>query len=301
MSTNFHWSVLGPGAISGLIAGHLLEAQQPCQILTRNAEHEAGQLTLMRETSSNTYSVPFVPTHRCHLGDNSIIIVAVKAFDVVSALQSLVATASFYSDTPIILSHNGMLELPDSLNSLNIYHLVTTHGAVKRYLSPTDVVIDHRGKGRSWLQQKANSSGFESLLTNCFSPVTLERDIQMRRWSKLLVNCVINPLTAIHQCKNGELLKTKWQALIQSLVEEAVTVAHSMQIALDKVIAYKEIIRVAEETQHNESSMLQDVRHNRRSEINYLTGYIVDRAKKAGIKTPAHDKLMADFTRLYPQ
>ncbi|MTJ02395.1 2-dehydropantoate 2-reductase [Idiomarina piscisalsi] len=301
MQADYHWYVLGPGAISGLIASHLLEAKQQCSALTREKESKHGQLTLKEGTISSTYTLPFLPTQKCQLTKDAVFIVAVKAFDVVNALESITAIPGFDKDMPIILSHNGMLELPNSLTSLNIYHLVTTHGAVKLAKEPTHIVIEHRGKGRSWLQQKENKADFEAILAKSFKPIIFESDIQTRRWSKLLINCVINPLTAIHQCNNGELLKAEWQEVIQSLVDEAVCVARVEQVNLDAKSVYEEILRVAGETRNNESSMLQDIRYNRRTEIDYLTGYIIKKAKKAGLKTPAHEKLMKDFISLYPQ
>ena len=301
MQTDYHWYVLGPGAISGLIACHLLEAKQQCSVLTRKTESEHGQLTLKEGAISSTYTLPFLPTQECQLVKNSVFIVAVKAFDVVNALEGITAIPGFDKDMPIILSHNGMLELPNSLTSLNIYHLVTTHGAVKFAQEPTHIVIEHRGKGRSWLQRKENKADFEAILAKSFKPILFESDIQARRWSKLLINCVINPLTAIHQCNNGELLKAEWQEVIQSLVNEAVCVARVEQVSLDAKSVYEEILRVAGETRNNESSMRQDIRHNRRTEINYLTGYIIKKAKKAGLQVPAHEKLMKDFVSLYPQ
>ncbi|RXS42131.1 2-dehydropantoate 2-reductase [Idiomarina sp. 29L] len=301
MQADYHWYVLGPGAISGLIASHLLEAKQQCSALTRKKESKHGQLTLKEGTINSTYTLPFLPTQKCQLAKDAVFIVAVKAFDVVNTLESITAIPGFDKDTPIILSHNGMLELPNSLTSLNIYHLVTTHGAVKLAQEPTHIVIEHRGKGRSWLQQKENKADFEAILAKSFKPILFESDIQTRRWSKLLINCVINPLTAIHQCNNGELLKAEWQEVIQSLVDEAVCVARVEQVNLDAKSVYEEILRVAGETRNNESSMRQDIRHNRRTEIDYLTGYIIKRAKKAGLKVPAHEKLMSDFISLYPQ
>ena len=301
MQADYHWYVLGPGAISGLIASHLLEAKQQCSALTRKKESKHGQLTLKEGTINSTYTLPFLPTQKCQLAKDAVFIVAVKAFDVVNALESITAIPGFDKDMPIILSHNGMLELPNSLTSLNIYHLVTTHGAVKFAQEPTHIVIEHRGKGRSWLQRKENKADFEAILAKSFKPILFESDIQTRRWSKLLINCVINPLTAIHQCNNGELLKAEWQEVIQSLVDEAVCVARVEQVNLDAKSVYEEILRVAGETRNNESSMLQDIRYNRRTEIDYLTGYIIKRAKKAGLKVPAHEKLMSDFISLYPQ
>ncbi len=301
MQTDYHWYVLGPGAISGLIACHLLETKQQCSVLTRSTEPENGQLALKDVAGSNTYTLPFLPARKCQLTKNPVFIVAVKAFDVVNALEEITAIPGFDKDMPIILSHNGMLELPNSLTSLNIYHLVTTHGAVKFTRGPTHIVIEHRGKGRSWLQRKENKADFEAILAKSFKPILFESDIQARRWSKLLINCVINPLTAIHQCNNGELLKAEWQEVIQSLVNEAVCVARVEQVSLDAKSVYEEILRVAGETRNNESSMRQDIRHNRRTEINYLTGYIIKKAKKAGLQVPAHEKLMKDFISLYPQ
>ncbi|ATZ73875.1 2-dehydropantoate 2-reductase [Idiomarina sp. X4] len=301
MPADIQWYVLGPGAVSGLIACHLLENKQRCIALTRNAESEEGLLTLIDDTSRKTYSLPFLSAQNCHLAESSVFIVAVKAFDAISALKEITAIPGFHHDTPIVLSHNGMLELPSSLASLNICHLVTTHGAVKTSQGDGKVFIEHRGKGRSWLQQKEKQLGFEAILAKSFSPITFESDIKTRRWSKLLVNCVINPLTAIHQCHNGELLDAKWQPVIQSLIDEAVAVARTEYVDLNENAVYQEIQRVAEETRDNESSMLQDIRYKRRTEIDYLTGYIIKRAKKAGLKTPAHEKLMNDFIRLYPQ
>ena len=301
MNNSLNWYVLGPGAISGLIACHLLETKQQCSVLTRSTESENGQLTLKDVTGSNTYTFPCLPARKSQLTKNPVFIVAVKAFDVVNALEEITSIPGFHKDMPIILSHNGMLELPNSLTSLNIYHLVTTHGAVKFAQEPTHIVIEHRGKGRSWLQQKEKQSDFQTILAKSFKPILFESDIQTRRWSKLLINCVINPLTAIHQCNNGELLKAEWQEVIQSLVNEAVCVARAEQVSLDAKSVYEEILRVAGETRNNESSMRQDIRHNRRTEIDYLTGYIIKKAKKAGLQVPAHEKLMKDFISLYPQ
>ena len=109
MQTDYHWYVLGPGAISGLIACHLLETKQQCSVLTRNTESENGQLTLKDVTGSNTYTLPFLPARKSQLTKNPVFIVAVKAFDVVNALESITAIPGFDKDMPIILSHNGIL------------------------------------------------------------------------------------------------------------------------------------------------------------------------------------------------
>jgi 2-dehydropantoate 2-reductase len=39
-------------------------------------------------------------------------------------------------------------------------------------------------------------------------------------------------------------------------------------------------------------SMAQDIRKGRRTEIDFMNGYIVDKGRMLGIPTPAHEKLV---------
>lgn len=295
---NPNWIILGPGAISGLIASGLLGQGQSVSLLSRRAGPNRLNWQVIRPGENTSYSAPFI---ELPVPENSVFIVAVKAFDVVGALQHITELDGFNKAMPIVLSHNGMVELPKDLKGLNLHHLITTHGVVKGQDESGKVCIEHRGHGRSWLEAKQEPGELTpwSILQQAFPPLVIEKDLSERRWLKLIINCVINPLTAIHQCVNGELLEEKWQAQLYNLVDEAVAVARSGNVHLATDECYEEVLRVAQETALNHSSMLQDIKQQRCTEIQQLTGYLIKTGKPAGIATPTHQMLLNEFQKRY--
>ncbi|WP_322406123.1 2-dehydropantoate 2-reductase [Idiomarina sp. PL1-037] len=299
---NLNWVVLGPGAIGGLIAGALLEHGQSVSLLPRKSEPREINWQVTHKQFKADYSAPVITQP---LAENTVFVIAVKAFDLIEALQGITTLQGFNKTMPVVISHNGLVELPEPLKELNLHPLVTTHGAVISRNENGKRRIEHRGAGRSWLevgpQGRVQPTNFAPglILQQAFSPLTLEDDLSQRRWLKFVINCVINPLTAVHQCANGELLKKNWQAQVYSLVTEAVAVANSQNVSLTTEGCYKEVLLVAKETALNHSSMLQDVKQQRRTEIQQLTGYLISAGKKAGVATPTHQQLLDEFQRSY--
>lgn len=292
-----HWIVLGPGAIGGLIASHLLSADERVSILPRQAQTIDSHWRLDSEGITHPYSAPVLSTP---ISENSVFVVAVKAFDVIPALRRLVALDGFHKALPIVLSHNGMVTLPKPLVDLNLHPLVTTHGMIKTRESDGSFFLEHRGIGRSWLEiPKQPLPPFACSLQQHFTPLSIEKSLTERRWLKLIVNCVINPLTSIEQSVNGALLAPSYEHRMKGLVSEAVAVAHAKGIVLSEELCYQEVRRVAKETAENRSSMLQDVSQGRATEIHQLTGYILTAGKAAGIKTPHHQQVMEAFSLQY--
>lgn len=295
---NFNWLVLGPGAIGGLIAGALLESGEFVSVLPREGGAREINWQVTHKQSQADYSAPITAQP---LPGNTVFIVAVKAFDAIEALQRIMALDGFNNTMPIIISHNGMVELPEPLKELNLHPLVTTHGAVRSQNDNNSLCIEHRGSGRSWLEVGNKQTKFSPglVLQQAFSPLALEQDLSQQRWLKLIINCVINPLTALHQCMNGELQNKSWQAQIYNLVAEAVAVAKSQHVSLTTEGCYREVLLVAKETALNHSSMLQDVKQQRRTEIQQLTGYLINTGKAAGVTTPTHQQLLHEFQQRY--
>jgi 2-dehydropantoate 2-reductase len=121
--------------------------------------------------------------------------------------------------------------------------------------------------------------------------VRVEADILAQVWNKLLVNVGINALTAIYDCENGGLLaNAEALALMQAAVLEAASVAQAKGI----VIAPEPVARtiaVCQATAGNISSMLQDVRAKRQTEIEAINGAVLDEARRLGIPAPVNAKL----------
>ncbi|MDP2002754.1 MAG: 2-dehydropantoate 2-reductase, partial [Desulfurivibrionaceae bacterium] len=123
--------------------------------------------------------------------------------------------------------------------------------------------------------------------------VRVAEDIQAQVWDKLLVNVGINALTAIHGCENGALLgnPVALQLMRAAVLEAAeVALAKGIAIAPDPVAR---TIAVCRATASNISSMLQDVRHARQTEIEGINGAVLEEARRLGIPAPVNAKLFA--------
>lgn len=116
-------------------------------------------------------------------------------------------------------------------------------------------------------------------------------------WEKLIVNCGINPLTALTNLKNGELLENKEsKEILDGIVSEAIDVAKESKIKLSFNDS-THCENVCKATSENQSSMLSDVLHNRKTEIMNINGAIVRIGKEMGIETP-YNKIMTNLILL---
>jgi len=105
-------------------------------------------------------------------------------------------------------------------------------------------------------------------------------------WEKLSTNAAINPLTALLDVPNGQLLvQSEIRKLMRDLVVEVAKVAAAEGYRFDH-----SLVEVAEETcrqtQDNISSMLQDIRAKKLTEIEAISGEILRRAQIASLPTP---------------
>ncbi|KAI9645740.1 2-dehydropantoate 2-reductase (Ketopantoate reductase) (KPA reductase) (KPR) [Ciborinia camelliae] len=135
-------------------------------------------------------------------------------------------------------------------------------------------------------------------------------EFRLLQLQKLAVNAVINPLTALNGCLNGEIVEPSpcmsgdMGNLFEGLVFEISQVLCSLP-ELQSIPSLKErfsteslrkiILDVALATAQNRSSMLQDVSTGKETEIRSINGYIVKRAQELGIECPVNRKMVADI------
>ena len=102
-------------------------------------------------------------------------------------------------------------------------------------------------------------------------------------FDKAVLNCLINPLTAILQVKNGELLTNK-QAflLVQTLYNELLDAFPG----LDATVPFSDVVTLCKKTAGNTSSMLADRLNGRKSEIGTIVGSILRKALNNGHTLP---------------
>lgn len=130
-------------------------------------------------------------------------------------------------------------------------------------------------------------------------PVSTTDNIKGALWSKVLYNCALNPLGAIMGVPYGKLENPHAWSIIEGMIHEAfrVTAAEKVRLPWDDAIEYMKYLREYQlpNTRAHHSSMLQDLTARKRTEIEFLNGAIVQRAKQHSIDVPYNTFITAQI------
>jgi len=224
-----------------------------------------------------------------------VIILCLKSFQIGGSLSEL--SINLNPNASIILAHNGMGtldEIPQKLiGQHTIYTLLTTHGCLRT----APYKITHTGIGFSDFGlisggiNTAKQLAITNLLNNALPDVLFNENIIEKQWLKLAINCVINPLTALNDIENGIVNNDIFTEQIQKILTEIVQVAKAVGIELSLTELMSKVQQVALATAKNSSSMRCDIIANRRTEIDYINGYVHKLGLKYNIATPENTKM----------
>src|SRR5262245_1283389 len=111
-------------------------------------------------------------------------------------------------------------------------------------------------------------------------------DIRREVWKKLIINAAMNPLGAITGCENRALVESRdTREILGRLVGEGERAARIEGYSFDLLGKVEDLAR---RTGRNLNSMLQDFRRGRRTEIEFLNGFLVRFAEAHGEDLPYH-------------
>ena len=292
-------AIAGQGAVGLLAASRLVLAGQPVSLLPRIAAKLCGQSMALPLTFSAAQQDHPLLLHRFDAsseanGQFQRLLVPVKAYDIEQALRQWLPFCTV--DADIVLCHNGMGTLESASELLHstqkLWFASTTHGALKT--GPCR--LRHSGIGSTNLGPVNDAASYAfsqqqspfDWLQAALGPVQLVRDIQPLLWQKLAINAVINPLTALHQCKNGALAASEFQPQIQQLIAEfcQVAAASGQLFVMEDLLG--KVLQVIGATAENFSSMQQDRAAGRPDELEYISGFLLRQAARHALPMPAH-------------
>ena len=118
-------------------------------------------------------------------------------------------------------------------------------------------------------------------------------DFTARQWQKLLINIVVNPVTALTRMRQGVLQREDIQTLTTALLEEAAAVAEAEGVGLPSTVAADTQRLVLTFPHDAGSSMYFDALAGRRLEAEALTGAVVRAGAKHGVPTPMNSAMLA--------
>ncbi|KAI8825513.1 ketopantoate reductase PanE/ApbA C terminal-domain-containing protein [Chytriomyces cf. hyalinus JEL632] len=108
---------------------------------------------------------------------------------------------------------------------------------------------------------------------------------------KLVVNCALNPVTAIINCRNGSVSNSKHgRALLKLLCAEIARLpefSSYLEMSADDLLGH--VLAVSNATENNVNST---VSKGLESEIDFLNGDVLERAAKSGMSLPTHEAIV---------
>ena len=288
------WHILGAGSIGGMWASYLAQAGYEVTLLLKdqNAATQFYRSSLRLEIGSEVLlaDVNSSVAAECEQ-EIEWLLVTTKSFSTLDALETV--DNYLAPNCAILLLQNGIgnqQAIVDRYPNVSVVAGVTTDGAYRR--NAFDIVHASNGKTMFGSISPSRQCRLEDL-QRCFDQLQLEinfvNNIWPEIWEKLAINCCINPLTALQQCRNGELLDSADNLdQIRALVVEIQDVMQAINLGFTFPDLYDRVITVIEATAENYSSMYADVQAERKTEIEQINGFICQQGDKFDIETPAN-------------
>jgi len=296
------WHIIGAGAIGCLWAHNLTQVGFAVRLILRNEQRliEYQATDGIRYTDMESKTRESAPEAELACNDSPIthLLVTTKAFSTKEAVSSV--KHRLQKNAHIVLLQNGMgqhEEVSALLPHCKIWAAVSTDGV---YLD-TPFRVVRAGQGETVLGQflqPNQENDLTPLLPKSIGDLTLthSNNVALYLWRKLAINAAINPLTALLGCKNGELTASlEYRNKVINLCDEIEAVASHLKQPLFDQILSEQVFLIANLTANNFSSMHQDVLHQRKTEIDYINGYLQSKALSIDLDCPLNDQLINDI------
>lgn len=299
-----HIVVVGAGAMGGLFGARLAAAGHDVLLYDTWPEHVATieERGLFIEGPDGTpirYQVHATSEPPHTLRGAELILVQVKAYDTFNALALLEPRVNPQS---LILSlQNGLGNLEQMQRALPNHRRfllgTTAHGA--GVTAPGR--IRHAGSGPTVIGDpqmdrapRLNLRPVRDAFQDAGFVTQISDQILRSVWQKLAANVSINPLTALTGVRNGQLLDDpELLALADAAVAEVVVVMKASGVNVperDLGVFARQVMR---DTGAAHSSMLQDIRNGKRTEIDAINGAVARLGQELGVSTPVNRWLTA--------
>ena len=148
-------------------------------------------------------------------------------------------------------------------------------------------------------------------------PVEIDDNFIGTRWSKLLINSGFSGMSAVLGCTFGEAAKDKRsRKIIQAIIKECIDVCDKAGIKIEPIQG-KDVVKLLDYNIHFnkaisfaiipiaikkhallKASMLQDIEHGKKTEVDAINGSVCEFGRKVGVPTPMNDKVVEIIHRI---
>jgi 2-dehydropantoate 2-reductase len=282
-------AVIGAGAVGCYYGGLLLRAGHDVTFIGRQPHVDAiNAHGLLLDTKTFKRHLPAkAATDATALASPDLVLVCVKSADTEQAGRAL--AGRLRPETSILSLQNGVD------NALRLQS-VTGHAVISAVVYVGSEMagpghIRHHGGGDLAIGASAASEALAQTLEAAGIHTTISDDIEVTLWSKLVINCAFNALSAVADISYGPMLEVEGaRDVVTRAVQEAIAVAQACGVALPDDLLAK-ILNIPTMMPQQKSSTAQDLARGKPSEIDFLNGHVVRKGAELGIPTPTNHAL----------
>ena len=279
-------AVMGAGAVGCYYGGMLARAGHSVTLIGRQPHVDAVRRDGLRlDTQSFCLHVPLqASTDARAVRGAKLVLCCVKSTDTEDAAAEI---APHLDPDAIVLSLQNGVDNAGRLQARLLREVAPAVVYVAVEMAGPGHV-KHHGRGELVIGPSPASAGLATLFAEAGVPVQIADNVAGALWSKLIINCVYNALSAITQHPYGRLVQGEGvPRVMQDVLQECLAVARGDGVVLPGDIE-EAVAHIARTMPLQISSTAQDLARGKRSEIDHLNGYVLRRGAALGIDTPVN-------------
>lgn len=291
-------AVLGAGAMGMLFGGYLSERNEVWLVEVNESRVEKINRdgVTVREKDGDRKFYPKAVRKTDDLGEMDLVLVFVKAMFTVDALEKNKGLIG--KDTYLMTLQNGAGHEAKLLQFTDKEHVII--GSTQHNSSVIDNgYVNHGGAGKSSIGLlNGKSEVLEPIAKNftaCGFECVTSNEVKKQIWTKLFTNTAASSLTAVLQVPLGYLYENRYaHELMIKLCKEAVAVANAEGFAtFDEGEVIEGVETVCRNAKNGYTSIYADIKNGNRTEVDTISGSVVEAAKELGVAVPNHEMVVA--------
>jgi 2-dehydropantoate 2-reductase len=297
-------AIAGAGAMGAMFGGYLAKAGHDVTLVDVDAEHvgaiRADGLRLRHHDGAvERIDVQATTDPASDLGPVDAVIVLCKGWantDVARSIAHAVGRETWVATIQNGLGNDRALALV--LPAERVLPGTTTAGAHRTQPGVVDVSpitsrgasITQLGPPRAGDGDVGGAQALIDALSGAGLPCELLPDADVVIWTKLAMAATAGPLTAAISGTVADMMSSEAaRGLLADMFDEVLAVAAAEGVHLDRQAVWEHAVTTYEAVGPHTTSMADDFRVGRRSEIDTFCIEIARRGAAAGVPTPTHD------------
>ena len=294
---------MGAGALGCYFGGMFARAGAPVTLIGRAQHVEAmARAGLFFDSIHFRQQIPVsASTDAADVRDAEIVLLCVKTVDTEEAAKSLaphlasgavvVSLQNGVDNVGRIRSATGIKAIPASVY---VAAEMTAPGCVKHTARGDLVIGDLSGLHGTDEPRRQRLERLATLFGRAGISCTVSENIASELWTKLIMNCAYNAISALSRSRYGRMVRSPWtRELMRQVIEEVVAVGRAAGVRFPDVNLVEAGLTLAETMPNAISSTAQDLARGKRTEIDSLNGYVARRGAELGVATPVNQTLHA--------